>query len=166
MHKNLNHCTHTETVFGQLSSLPSQISYTTSLVISPQNRRKALIPRRALFDVKIQIMAESDDNNDGDDTLTTSKTNEQHDIASDEKDSSHTGKSFKNQDVGLGDSDIEKDVYEGGFKSWEGAVDLAQLLLDTIARDEVDELREPECIVEVRYNWSYSQVKFNDSSNA
>lgn len=32
--------------------------------------------------------------------------------------------------TGLGESDIEQNVYEGGFKSWEGATDLALLLLD------------------------------------
>lgn len=35
--------------------------------------------------------------------------------------------------TGLGDSDIEQNVYEGGFKSWEGAMDLALLLLDCVS---------------------------------
>lgn len=48
--------------------------------------------------------------------------------------------------AGLGDSDIEQNVYEGGFKSWEGAMDLALLVMDREERtDHVVEVCPIRC---------------------
>ena len=80
-----------------------------------------LLPRRELFDVRVQIMAE-DDNPDA-----------SLDIA------------------GLDDSDIRTNVYEGGFKSWECSFDLARLLLDRGPRKDLDDLCRVDHVVEVRY---------------
>ena len=55
-----------------------------------------------------------------------------------------------NDDVGLGASDIETNVYEGGFKSWEGAMDLARLLLERGPRKDIDDLARVDGVVEVR----------------
>lgn len=52
-------------------------------------------------------------------------------------------------EIGLGDVDIEQNVYEGGFKSWEGAMDLARLVLERGPRKDIDELSRVESVVEV-----------------
>lgn len=52
-------------------------------------------------------------------------------------------------EIGLGDSDIESNVYEGGFKSWEGATDLARLVLERGPRKDIDELARVNSIIEV-----------------
>jgi hypothetical protein len=57
-------------------------------------------------------------------------------------------------EIGLGDTDIEQNVYEGGFKSWEGAMDLARLVLERGPRKDIDELSRVESVVEV--SWSQS----------
>lgn len=77
------------------------------------------IPRRALFDVRMQLMAE-----DGDDR--------------------------SQAEVGLDDdTDLEQNVYEGGYKSWEGASDLGQLLLDMDFVEEYGGSRSATRIVEL-----------------
>ncbi|KAB8446248.1 hypothetical protein FH972_025230 [Carpinus fangiana] len=101
-----------------LSDLPSRIAYSTTLLIAPQGIRQTLIPRRALFDVKMQLMAEADDS-----SLTAA--------------------------AGLGASDIETHVYEGGFKAWEGAVDLARLVLARGPRRDLDEASRLDAVVEL-----------------
>lgn len=54
------------------------------------------------------------------------------------------------QKIGLlGDSDLEQNVYEGGFKQWEGAVDLARLLLERGPRKDIDDLARVDGVVEV-----------------
>lgn len=59
------------------------------------------IPRREVFDIRAQLMAESDaDHNDNDELLS-----------------------------GLEKGDITPAVYEGGFKTWECALDLAKLVV-------------------------------------
>lgn len=50
---------------------------------------------------------------------------------------------------GLGASDIETHVYEGGFKSWEGALDLARLLLERGPRRDLDEMSRVGAVVEM-----------------
>jgi len=52
-------------------------------------------------------------------------------------------------EIGLGDVDIEQNVYEGGFKSWEGAVDLARLVLERGPRRDIDELSRVDSVIEV-----------------
>ena len=111
----------------QLSALPSRISYTTTIITSPIRERRTLIPRRALFDVKMQLMAEDDNSSS---TATPSKNGAL-------------------DSAGLGDSDIETDVYEGGYKSWEGAMDLARLLLERGPRKDIDDLAHVDGVIEL-----------------
>jgi hypothetical protein len=80
-----------------------------------------------LFDVRVQLMAEDDN--------TASNT----------------------QIEGLDSSDIRTNIYEGGFKSWECAFDLAKLLLDRGPRKDIDDLCRVNHVVEVsRTASSYS----------
>lgn len=82
----------------------------------------ASIPRRELFDIRLQIMAE-DDNVDASTAPLT----------------------------GLDDSsDIKTNVYEGGFKSWECAFDLVRFLMERGPRKDLDDLWRVGGIVEVR----------------
>lgn len=73
-----------------LQCLPSKIAYSTLNVILDDGN-EACIPRRELWDVRLQLMAED-------------------------------------EEVGLGDHDVKTGIYEGGFKSWESAVDLVKVL--------------------------------------
>ena len=50
----------------------------------------------------------------------------------------------------LDQSDLATGVYEGGFKTWECAVDLASLLLDRGPRKDIDELIRCDQVIEVR----------------
>ena len=52
--------------------------------------------------------------------------------------------------MGLDESDIKANVYEGGFKSWECSIDLAKLLLDRGPRKDIDDLCRVDHVVEVR----------------
>ena len=49
----------------------------------------------------------------------------------------------------LGDSDLRKSIYEGGFKSWEGSTDLARLVLERGPRKDIDELSRVDSIIEL-----------------
>lgn len=84
---------------------------------SPKGR-KLLIPRRELFDVRLQLMAE------------------------DEANSAQPA-------VGLDATDIQTNVYEGGYKTWECSIDLARLLLDRGPRKDLDDLCRVDHVVEV-----------------
>ena len=53
-------------------------------------------------------------------------------------------------DAGLNDTDIQTNVYEGGFKSWECSTDLAKLLLDRGPRKDIDDLCRVDQVIEVR----------------
>jgi len=70
-------------------------------------------------------------------------------MAESEHDDSDVVLGLDSRDAGLGGSDIQQNVYEGGFKSWEGATDLALLLLDGLEGDP-DPDRGFEQVVEVR----------------
>lgn len=85
-----------------LSALPSKISYRTVHV--PSSAGMLNLPRRELFDIRAQLMAE-------------------HDITNQ-----------SNPAVGLSIDDITPDVYEGGFKTWECAVDLAAYLSGSLSK--------------------------------
>ncbi|KAF2839421.1 hypothetical protein M501DRAFT_933956 [Patellaria atrata CBS 101060] len=100
-----------------LSSLPSKISYSTLKLESPKGR-KLSIPRRELFDIRMQLMVE--DGNDDSTPVT-----------------------------GLDESDIQTNVYEGGFKSWECSIDLAKLLLDRGPRKDIDDLCRVDHVIEL-----------------
>ncbi|KAI9842313.1 MAG: hypothetical protein M1838_003182, partial [Thelocarpon superellum] len=86
-----------------LSSLPSKISF-FYWVIQTSHGNTVQLPRRELFDVRMQLMAEDDpvpgSTASGPSLLTT-----------------------------LGNDDIKSAAYEGGLKSWECSMDLAELLL-------------------------------------
>jgi hypothetical protein len=64
-------------------------------------------------------------------------------------------------EIGLGDVDIEQNVYEGGFKSWEGAVDLARLVLERGPRKDIDDLSRVDSVVEVN---SVSKIALNQTN--
>ncbi|OJD23856.1 hypothetical protein ACJ73_04788 [Blastomyces percursus] len=86
-----------------ISTLPSQISY-NMLSINPQSTSPGgpslTIPRREVFDIRAQLMAEDD-----------ADTNENAELIS-----------------GLEKGDLKPTVYEGGLKTWECAIDLAKLV--------------------------------------
>ncbi|EFX03503.1 hypothetical protein CMQ_431 [Grosmannia clavigera kw1407] len=64
------------------------------------------LPRRELWDVRMQVMAEEDES-------TTQGADDNGEIA-----------------PGLGSHDVKTGIYEGGFKSWESSVDLVKTLLN------------------------------------
>ncbi|KAK3937170.1 hypothetical protein QBC46DRAFT_16778 [Diplogelasinospora grovesii] len=81
-----------------LSKLPSKIAYGL-LDVELEGGGTVQLPRRELWDVRVQLMAE-DDSNDVSET-----------------------------EPGLGEHDVKTGIYEGGFKSWESSVDLVKVLL-------------------------------------
>ncbi|OJJ46280.1 hypothetical protein ASPZODRAFT_66941 [Penicilliopsis zonata CBS 506.65] len=83
-----------------LSSLPSQISYST-IPIKRAEGDPLLLGRREIFDIRAQLMAE--DSIDQDNATLIAH---------------------------LEEGDITPNFYEGGFKTWECALDLAKLLAD------------------------------------
>ena len=83
-----------------LPTLPSQMTYNT-IQISPEgvNRfQNVRIPRRSLFDIRAQLMAEANADENNHEKLLT----------------------------GLDAGDLTSGQYEGGFKTWECAIDLAE----------------------------------------
>lgn len=81
-----------------LASLPSKVAYSL-LEVELDGKGSIQIPRRELWDVRAQLMAEAD--GDGDSAEVES---------------------------GLGSHDVKTGIYEGGFKSWESSVDLVKVL--------------------------------------
>jgi protein-histidine N-methyltransferase len=102
----------------QLTKLPSRISWSV-IEIESLKGQKLFLPRRELFDVRVQLMAEADPE------------------ASDAP------------IEGLNETDIRTNVYEGGFKTWECAIDLAKLLLNRGPRKDLDDLCRVNHVVEV-----------------
>jgi protein-histidine N-methyltransferase len=51
--------------------------------------------------------------------------------------------------TGLGNTDIQTNIYEGGFKTWECSLDLARLLLDRGPRKDLDDLCRVNHVIEV-----------------
>ncbi|KAM7193522.1 hypothetical protein V8F33_007749 [Rhypophila sp. PSN 637] len=82
-----------------LSRLPSKIAYSTLTVDLEGSRGTIEIPRRELWDVRVQLMAEEENN-----------------------------ESVSESQAGLGEHDVKTGIYEGGFKSWESSVDLVKVL--------------------------------------
>ncbi|QVM06397.1 hypothetical protein D8B26_001110 [Coccidioides posadasii str. Silveira] len=99
-----------------LSSLPSQFSYNTLPISDPTLWSYPIpIPRRDVFDIRAQLMAEADSETNSNETLI----------------------------AGLEAGDITPAVYEGGFKTWESAIDLARTAAERLGpafEDEVDDL--------------------------
>jgi protein-histidine N-methyltransferase len=86
-----------------IAQLPSKIAYTT-LDVSLDDGSVMQIPRRELWDVRVQLMAEDEGSSGGD------------------------GDGDGSVAEGLGKVDVKTGVYEGGFKSWESSVDLVKSL--------------------------------------
>lgn len=88
-----------------LISLPSQISYnaiSTSDDSHAGGAKTQVILRRSLFDIRQQLMVEADPTQTHDET---------HDLLN-----------------GLDTGDLNSGIYEGGFKTWECALDLAKFV--------------------------------------
>lgn len=82
-----------------LPHLPSKIAYCL-LPVTLDDGSTINLPRRELWDVRVQLMAEE---GDGDQSV--------------------------NEDgSGLGSHDVKTGVYEGGFKSWESSIDLVKVI--------------------------------------
>lgn len=81
-----------------LAALPSKIAYGL-LDVDLDGKGSIQIPRRELWDVRVQLMAEDDGDKDGAEV-----------------------------ESGLGSHDVKTGIYEGGFKSWESSVDLVKVL--------------------------------------
>lgn len=81
-----------------LANLPSKIAYSL-LDVDLDGKGSVQIPRRELWDVRVQLMAEDGGEGDGDGV-----------------------------EPGLGSHDVKTGIYEGGFKSWESSVDLVKVL--------------------------------------
>ncbi|MCJ1388084.1 hypothetical protein MMC18_000928 [Xylographa bjoerkii] len=97
------------TLEQMLSHLPSSITYTSHHI--PPNRPNAdalCLPRRDLFDIRAQVMAEED-----------------------------LSSVDSNATAGLLSDDILSRVYEGGFKTWECSVDLARYISNLIATGQL-----------------------------
>ncbi|MCJ1434698.1 hypothetical protein MMC27_004067 [Xylographa pallens] len=93
------------TLEEMLSHLPSSITYTTHQIPLARSNLDALcLPRRDLFDIRAQVMAEEDPS-----SLDSNAT------------------------AGLLSDDILSRVYEGGFKTWECSIDLAKYISDSLA---------------------------------
>ncbi|KAG6065662.1 hypothetical protein E4U32_007095 [Claviceps aff. humidiphila group G2b] len=88
---------------SMLASLPSKIAYST-LEVCLDDGQTLHLPRRELWDVRVQIMAEA---------------------ARDEDEAEGVE---KGEDFVLGARDVKTGVYEGGFKSWESSGDLVKVL--------------------------------------
>ena len=86
-------------------------------ITSPRGKTQK-VPRRELFDIRVQVMAEDDGTS-------------------------------TNPLIGLGDSDIKTNVYEGGYKSWECSIDLAGVLMDRGPRKDLDDLCRVNHVIEV-----------------
>ncbi|GAB1310990.1 protein-histidine N-methyltransferase [Madurella fahalii] len=92
-----------------LSRLPSKIAFGL-LTVDLGDGRNLRIPRRELWDVRVQLMAEENVDNPAE------------------------------SEAGLGEHDVKTGIYEGGFKSWESSVDLVKVLtsegiVDVLNRD-------------------------------
>lgn len=80
-----------------LSKLPSKIAFGL-LDVELGDGNTLQIPRRELWDVRVQLMAEENTDNPSE------------------------------SEAGLGEHDVKTGIYEGGFKSWESSVDLVKVL--------------------------------------
>ncbi|KAK4170200.1 hypothetical protein QBC43DRAFT_1763 [Cladorrhinum sp. PSN259] len=90
-----------------ISRLPSKIAFSL-LNVDLQDGSTMQIPRRELWDVRVQLMAE-------DDTDGPSES-----------------------EAGLGEHDVKTGIYEGGFKSWESSVDLVKVLASESSADALN----------------------------
>lgn len=84
---------------SMLAKLPSQVAYST-LTVDLDGQGTITLPRRELWDVRVQLMAEEDNQDEDAPEL----------------------------EPGLGNHDVKTGIYEGGFKSWESSVDMVKVL--------------------------------------
>lgn len=89
-----------------LSRLPSKIAFSLLDVVLADGRTLQL-PRRELWDVRVQLMAEDSTDNPSE------------------------------SEAGLGEHDVKTGIYEGGFKSWESSVDLVKVLASERVADDL-----------------------------
>lgn len=89
-----------------LSRLPSKIAFSL-LTIHLGDGHVVQLPRRELWDVRVQLMAEDNNNNPSE------------------------------SEAGLGEHDVKTGIYEGGFKSWESSVDLVKVLANEKVTDRL-----------------------------
>lgn len=87
-----------------LSKLPSKIAFGL-LDVDLGDGRVIQLPRRELWDVRVQLMAEENTENPSE------------------------------SEAALGEHDVKTGIYEGGFKSWESSVDLVKVLASERAAD-------------------------------
>lgn len=103
-----------------LATLPSKIAFSgLPVALEDAANSEITLPRRELWDVRLQLMAE--DGNPSNDTATSASS-------------------------GLGTHDVKTGVYEGGFKSWESSVDLVKVLA---AQDALAPQSNPVTVIEV-----------------
>ncbi|KAF2017891.1 hypothetical protein BU24DRAFT_420946 [Aaosphaeria arxii CBS 175.79] len=98
-----------------LSTLPDKLSYSILKTTSPKGNISHL-PRRELFDIRLQLMAEDDSSS----TI-----------------------------AGLDASDVQTNVYEGGYKTWECSLDLISYLLDRGPRKDLDDMARVNHVIEM-----------------
>ncbi|KAH2314047.1 hypothetical protein KXV47_002884 [Aspergillus fumigatus] len=100
-----------------ISTLPSQISY-NKLVINAYHgeERTFTLARREVFDIRTQLMAEDSADHENEELIS-----------------------------GLEEGDIKPNFYEGGFKTWECAVDLAKL----VASEDLSHQDKDQHIIEL-----------------
>lgn len=103
-----------------LAAMPSKIAYSL-LDVTLDDGSVVRLPRRELWDVRVQLMAEEEEN-------------AEHGVDADGS--------------GLGTHDVKTGVYEGGFKSWESSVDLVKVLAAQGKVSAAEQL--PMRIIEVR----------------
>jgi protein-histidine N-methyltransferase len=120
----------------QLSHIPDKLSYTLLRTKSPKGLAVRL-PRRDLFDVRLQLMAEDPD-------PSTSST---HSSTSASASSSTT--TTNNAPLGLNESDVQTNIYEGGYKTWECSIDLLKFLLDRGPRKDLDDMARVHHVIEM-----------------
>ncbi|PSN66892.1 hypothetical protein BS50DRAFT_377353 [Corynespora cassiicola Philippines] len=108
-----------------LSHIPDKLSYSTITITSPKGHT-ARLPRREIFDIRLQLMAE--DSLGGADSSSSSQAP---------------------QLTGLDATDLQPNVYEGGYKTWECSLDLCSFLLDRGPRKDLDDLMRVGHVVEL-----------------
>ncbi|KAF2751386.1 hypothetical protein M011DRAFT_464126 [Sporormia fimetaria CBS 119925] len=104
-----------------LSTLPDKLSYTLHTTTSPKGHSTRL-PRRDLYDIRLQLMAEDD----------LSSTTPQHPSL-----------------AALSSTDLTPNIYEGGYKTWECSLDLVSFLLDRGPRKDLDDMARVNQVVEL-----------------
>lgn len=102
----------------QLATLPDRLHYSTVRIESPTGR-VLYLPRRDLYDIRVQLLQEGSHNDEVIDQLDK--------------------------------SDLRSGIYEGGFKTWECALDLASLLLDRGPRKDIDDLIRCDQVIEASH---------------